>query len=167
MKKLANSKKILLSVLLMCAFSSAFIGTARAYVYLHPWSYNVIEGTVVGGSIYSVLGNDGNTLDIKASHFWFFRFFYHIEIDLLMEHHKYNYAVVDFTDNIGDTITVRVYYTDGSSEIAGYVTDGLHMLPINPTMYLDKIKLSWGGSSYAWEYIAYYIYINWIAATPI
>jgi hypothetical protein len=165
--KRSTSPKILLGISLMCIFSMAFMSTAQAYVYMHAESYQIIKGHYISGSIYSTFSDNEYTLDVKASHWWFFRYFYTLQVDFEMETHKYDNIVVDFTDNIGDTVIFRVYYTDGSSEDAGEAQDGLHMFAIDDTKYLDRIRFVWGGDSYAWQYIAYYIYIDWVAATPI
>ena len=130
--KLANK----ISILIVCsvfisAFSCPLLVTASPppIVDYYATSWDVQEGTLVSGDLFSTKYNDENFFNVKAAWFWLGGVYFFAAVKFDFSNRVVDSVIVDLADNApGGTMRVHVYYTSGDPDRfpvgGGHLSDG-------------------------------------------
>lgn len=137
---------------------------------IRPHAYSVVNGDRVSGNINSVYENDGETMRLRSKWFWLGAYYdFYIDLFFYFDEVMCDELYFDFTslNNIEDkTVSLRVYYSDGTYDDTPKVSAGFRTFAINDTKYIQRVLVHFFDRSYIISGGDRYLLIDLIAAKP-
>lgn len=137
---------------------------------IRPNAYSIVNGEHISGNINSVYENDGIALNFRSIWFWLGAYYeFYIDLFFYFDELMCDELYFDLTtlNNVeAKSVSLRVYYSDGTYEDTPKISGGFHTFAINDTKYIQRVLVHFVDRSYVISGGDRYLLIDLIAAKP-